>query len=171
MRRSTRMTLAAAVTVAGLLGPMAGADTASADGVGGSDGGGGTFVPFAQSLRRCDFSTTDFNSPTGYARPQGVIRADGSTVSADLQIATAIPNIRYDVRLIQVPRPSSAPCLGGDPGVALVALSTDGAGAGSVTVQDAIEPGATGAWVFITRPDAFSQNPAEFYTSDLIVPI
>jgi hypothetical protein len=170
MRRTTRTTLAAAVT-AGLLGAMTGAGTAAADGFKGSDGGGGTFVPFAPTLRRCDFSKTHFNGEAAYARPQGVIRADGSTVSADIQIATAIPNIRYDVRLIQVPRPSSAPCLGGDPGVALVALSTDGSGAGSVTVQDAIEPGATGAWLFITRPDAFSQNPAEFYTSDLIVHI
>lgn len=173
MRRTTRlMTLAAALAVAAPLGltVTTGTGIAAADGVGGAyAGGGGAFVPFAQSLRRCDFSETDYNSPTGYGRPTGVIRSNGSSVSADVQIATAIPNTHYDVRLIQVPRPSSAPCLGGDPGVALAALSTDVVGGASVTLHDAIEPGATGAWVIITRPDPFSQKPAEFYTSDLIV--
>lgn len=167
------MALAAALPVAGLLAPMpVVAGTAVADGTKGVAGaGGGTFVPFAQTLRRCDFSETDYNGPTGYARPTAVIRSDGSTVTADVQINTAIPNIRYDVRLIQAPRPSSAPCNGGDPGVAATALQIDPVGNGTVTLQDAIEPGATGAWLFISRPDPFSQNPAEFYTTDLIVDI
>ncbi|MCT7661823.1 hypothetical protein [Mycobacterium deserti] len=165
------MTLLAAVAVATPLGPVLGAaGTAGADGVK-DNSGGGTFAPFAQMLRRCDFSETDFNGPTGYARATAVIRSDGSTVSADIQIATAIPNIRYDVRLIQVPRPSSASCIGGDPGVAVGALNIDGAGAAATSLSAPIAPGATGAWVFISRPDRFSQNPAEFYTTDLIVKI
>ena len=156
--------MAAALTVAAPVGPTQAAGLATAENA-------GTFLPFTQALRRCDFSETDYNGPTGYARPQAVLRSDGSTVSADVSIVTAIPNVRYDVRLIHAPKPSSAGCLGGDPGVALVPLQVDGIGNGRVTIQDNIEPGATGAWLMITRPDAFSQNPAEFYTTDLIAPI
>ncbi|MGV0794925.1 hypothetical protein [Mycolicibacterium sp. XJ1819] len=158
--------LAAAVGLAAPLAPVIGdgAGTAGAS-------NGGTTIAFSQMLRRCDFSETDFNGPTGFARTLGTVRTDGSTVTADLQIATAIPNTHYDVRLIQVPRPSSATCHAGDPGVTAGALNTDGVGAASTTVQGAVEPSATGVWVFISRPDAFSQNPAEFYTSDFIVPV
>lgn len=128
-------------------------------------------MAFSQISRRCDFSETDYNGPTGVARPLGTLRSDGSTVSADVQIATALPNFPYVVRLIQLPRPSSAPCWGGDPGVAVANLNTDAGGAGAVTISDGIEPGATKAWIWITRPDAFSQNPAEFYTTDFAAPI
>jgi hypothetical protein len=86
-------------------------------------------------------------------------------------VAGALPDFPYQVRLIQVPRPSSAPCWGADPGVAQGTLFTNGLGAGSITLTDTIEPGATGAWVWITRPDAFSQDPAEFYTTDFIAPL
>lgn len=168
MRQTTRiLTLAAAMVVAA---PPAGA---LADGAGttGASSGGGTVLPFSQLLRRCDFSETNYNSPTGYAGPLGSLRSDGSTLTADVQIATAVPNTHYDVRLIQAPRSSAAHCWGADPGVAQGSLNTDGAGAAAVTLQDMIEPGATGAWVFISRPNRFSQTPAEFYTTDLIAPI
>lgn len=166
MRQTTRLlTLAAAVAVSAPLAAVgAGPESAWA-------ANDGTTLAFSQMLRRCDFSETDFNGPTGFGRPIGVVRSDGSTVTADVQIATAIPNMRYDVRLIQVPRPSWATCNGNDPGVALGALHTDAVGGGSTTLHDEIEPGATGAWVFISRPDAFSQNPAEFYTTDFIAPL
>lgn len=159
------VTMAAAVVVAAPLAPALtnGAGTASA-----SDS---KFMPFSQILRRCDFSETDYNGPTGQARPTANVRTDGSQVSADVQLVLAIPNIPYEVRLIQVPRPSSAPCWGGDPGVAQATLHTDGVGAAAVTLSDAIEPGATGVWLFVSRPDPFSQNPAEFYTTDLIAKI
>ncbi|ULE32332.1 hypothetical protein [Mycobacterium sp. IDR2000157661] len=167
MRATTRfLALAAALAVAAPVAPSMAAGEASAD-----MDDGGTFVPFAQVLRRCDFSESDWNGPTGYARPQAVIRSDGSTVSADVQIATAIPNIRYDVRLIQAPKPSSSPCWGGDPGVVLTHMQIDNIGNGRVTLQDSIEPGATGAWLFISRPSAFSQTPEEFYTTDFVAPI
>ncbi|BBY83503.1 hypothetical protein MPUL_46610 [Mycolicibacterium pulveris] len=156
------MIVAAAAVVAAPLAP------ALTNGVGAAGASDNTFMPFSQILRRCDFSETDYNSPTGQGRPTANIRSDGSSVSADVQLVLAIPNIPYEVRLIQVPRPSSAPCWGADPGVAQATLHTDGAGAGAVTLSDAIEPGATGVWVFVTRPDPFSQNPAEFYTTDLI---
>ncbi len=170
MRQTTRiLTLATAMVLAA---PPAGA---LADGVGGgggvSGGGGGTVLPFSQMLRRCDFSETEYNGPTGMGRPLGTLRSAGSTVTVDVQIATAVPNTHYDIRMIQVPRSSAAPCWGADPGVAQGSLNTDGVGAAAVTLQDTIEPGATGAFVFISRPDRFSQVPAEFYTTDLIAPI
>lgn len=161
MRRSIRlMTLAAAVAAAAPLGATSGTGIAAAD--------DGTFNPMNQVLRRCDFSETDFNGPTGYAQTKSIIRSNGSDVSADVTMDTAIPNSRYDVRLIQFPRPASAPCWGGDPGVAMAPIFINGAGHGVVSLHDSIEPGATGVWVFISRPDAFSQNPAEFYTSDVV---
>jgi hypothetical protein len=168
MRQTTRIVT---LTVALLL--TAPPIPALADGTAGAgaSGGGGTFLPFTQMSRRCDFSKTHFNGPTGTARPTATVRRDGNTVSADVQMVLAIPATHYDVRLIQVPRPSSNPCWGSDPGVAQGSLNTDGGGAGSVTLTDSVEPGATGAWVWITRPDLFSQNPAEFYTTDFIVPV
>jgi hypothetical protein len=168
MRQTTRIAvLVTALMVAAP--PM----TAQADGVkdAGASGGGGTMLPFAQVSRRCDFSETDYNGPTGTARPTATLRSDGQSVTADIQYVLAIPNTHYDVRLIQVPRPSSAPCWGNDPGVAQGSLNTDGAGAAAITLTDTIEPGATGAWVWITRPHPFSQDPAEFYTTDFVAPI
>lgn len=169
MRRTTRiLTLTAAMVLAA---PPA---AALADGTGDAGvaaGAGGTVLPFSQILRRCDFSETDYNGPSGMGRPLGTLRSDGSTLTADVQLATAVPNMNYDVRMIQVPRTPAQHCWGADPGVAQASLHTDGAGAGSTSLQDSIEPWATGAWVFISRPDRFSQNPTEFYTTDLIAPI
>ncbi|MGV0717562.1 hypothetical protein ABQE93_19370, partial [Mycolicibacterium sp. XJ662] len=163
MRKLTRVvTMATAAVVAA---PLTPALTTGAGTAGASDS---TFMPFSQVLRRCDFSETNYNGPTGQGRPTANVRSDGSGVTADVQLVVAIPNTAYQVRLIQTPRPSSAPCWGNDPGVAQATLHTDGVGAGAVTLSDAIEPGATGVWVFVTRPDAFSQTPAEFYTTDLI---
>jgi hypothetical protein len=163
MRQLTRfVTTAAAVLVATPAAFAVGAGTAGAD----------TYLPFTQTLRRCDFSANTFTGPTGFARPTAVVRNTGSNaVVADVNIATAVPFTHYDVRLIQMPRPSSQPCGAGAPGVGIGALFTDGAGAASTTVRGNIEPGATGVWMFISRPDAFRQTPAEFYTSDLVVAI
>jgi hypothetical protein len=169
MRQTTRVLTLAATLALAAPPAVAVADGTSDAGV--AAGAGGTVLPFSQILRRCDFSETDYNGPTGYGRPLGTLRSDGSTLTADVQIASAVPNMHYDIRMIQVPRTPAQHCWGADPGVAQGSLNTDGAGAASVTLQDSIEPWATGAWVFITRPDAFSQNPAEFYTTDLIAPI
>ncbi|MGV0850339.1 hypothetical protein [Mycolicibacterium phlei] len=153
------MTLTAALVVAA---PLAPAGTAAAQ---------STFMVFTQLMRRCDFSETDFNGPTGVGQPQAVLHTNGRDLVADVTIDQAKPNTHYDVRLIQAPRPASAPCWGGDPGVAVAPLVTDGIGHGQVLVHDVKEPGATGAWLFITRPDPFSQTPAEFYTTDFIAKI
>jgi hypothetical protein len=140
--------------------------------VGTGAAGADTLMSFAQMYRRCDFSTNTFTGPSGYARPFAVVRRTGSTdVVADVTIATAVPFTHYDVRLIQMPRPSSKPCGRGDPGVDVSALVTDAAGAASTTVRGNVAPGATGVWLFISRPDAFRQTPAEFYTTDFIADV
>jgi hypothetical protein len=158
----------AAMVVAMSAASTVGVETAAA---GPPGTGGATILPFAQTLRRCDFSANMHTGPTGVARPTALVHSTGSEVIADVAIATAVPDTPYDVRLIQVPRPSSASCNAGDPGVTGGVLFTDGAGAASVTVGGPIVSGATGAWVFISRPGEFSQTPAEFYTTDFVVPL
>jgi hypothetical protein len=140
-------------------------------GIGTAGAEGATFLSFAQMFRRCDFSDKMYTGPTGYARPTAVVHTTGSEVIADVQIATAIPNTPYDVRVIQMPRSSASGCNAGDPGVIAGVLLTDPAGAGSVTVRGPVASGATGAWMYITRPGEFSQTPAEFYTSDFVMPL
>jgi hypothetical protein len=81
------------------------------------------------------------------------------------------PGTHFDVGLIQEPLPSSATCGPGDPGTAFTGMDTDAAGGGTVTIQDTIRQGTTGVWVIIERPDAHSQNPAEVYTSEHVVPV
>ena len=128
-------------------------------------------MAFSQMLRRCDFTETDYNGPTGVGRPLGTIRSNGSTVTADVQLATAIAG-----HALRHQADPDAPAVVGD---LLWRRSRRGAGfveygrvgAAATTLQDAIEPGATGAWVFISRPSAFSQDPAEFYTTDFVAPI
>jgi hypothetical protein len=172
MRPTKRLiTLAATAALAAPTMLTAGAGVAGGDGPVGANAGGGTFVAFSQIARRCDFSELNFKGPTGNARVTADVRTDGSSVTADVQMLVGIPNMHYDVRLIQLPRPSSVPCPGGAPGVVYGALNTDGAGAARVTLSDNVEPGSTGVWVWVTRPDAFSQDPAEFYTSDFVVPV
>lgn len=128
-------------------------------------------VPFTPVLRRCDFSAMQFVSAAGDARPTAHIRNASGQVTADVQLVLAKPNSFYEVKLIQVPRPSSAPCEAGSEGTAVGAIHTDGVGAGTITLTSPLRAGATGAWISIERPQQFSQVPDEFYTSDLITDI
>jgi hypothetical protein len=155
---ATVVAMSAALTV--------GVETASA---GPPGTGGATILPFAQTLRRCDFSSGMHAGPSGMGHPTALVHSTGTDVIADLQIVGAQPDTPYDVRLIQMPRPSSASCNAGDPGVAGAVLQTDDGGAGGVTVAGPILSGATGVWMFISRPGELSQTPAEFYTSDFVV--
>jgi hypothetical protein len=86
-------------------------------------------------------------------------------------VNTFMPNTHYDVGLIEVPRPTSAPCGPGDPGTAFAGLGMDASGRGTVTVQDRIRQGTTGVWVIIERPNSNQQDPAEFYTSEFVAPV
>ncbi len=101
-----------------------------------------------------------------------LIHTAGSRAIAEVHLVDAPdPGTHFDVGLIQEPRPSSGTCGPGDPGTAFTGMDTDAAGSGTVTVQDTIRPGTTGVWVIIERPDANSQNPAEFYASEFVAPV
>jgi hypothetical protein len=133
---------------------------------------GATFLPFTTTLRRCDFSARKHYDAAGSARATATVRTTGSgQVSADVQMAMAKPNAFYEVRLIQVPRESSAGCGPGAPGTAVATLHTDGIGAGAVTLSSPVMSGATGSWLSVERGQPNSQLPAEFYTTDFIVGI
>jgi len=133
---------------------------------------GGTAVPLRAILRTCDFSPIIGAGSQNFGSASSVIRAGGNTVTAEVHLSEpGSPGTHYDVRLIQAPRASSSPCSSAGPGVAVGSLDSDGAGQATTTVQESIQPGATGAWVFIQRPSQFSQSPVEFYTSDFIAPV
>ena len=151
-----------------------GVGTASADGpTGGATpaGSGATFVAFAQIFRLCDFSSKTHIGPTGNAGPSAMVRNTGSEVIADVQVVRAIPGTVYVVGLVQMPHSSAVGCNPGDPGVISGVLTADAMGNGSVTLRGPTAPGATGAWMYLSRPGYLSQTPDEFYTSDFIVPI
>jgi hypothetical protein len=128
-------------------------------------------MPLQGVLRACDATRFD----NVFARQYGVAFAElttpgSNTVAANVTLATAEPNTRYDARIIQVPRPSNN-CAPGDPGVIAGSFVTDATGAGGVNLVGPIKGGATGAWVVLDRPAANTMTPAEFYTSDFIAPI
>jgi hypothetical protein len=133
--------------------------------------GGATFLPFAQTLRRCDYSADMHTPPTGNAGPTALVRSTGAEVVADVQVVRAIPGTVYVVGLVQMPHSSAVGCNPGDPGVISGVLTADDLGNGSVTLRGATAPGATGAWMYVSRPGYLSQTPDEFYTSDFVVPI
>ena len=150
-----------------------GIGTAAADGpTGGAVGGGGaTIVSFAQTFRRCDFSANTHIGPTGNAGPTALVRKAGAGVVADVQVVRAIPGTVYVVGLVQMPHSSAVGCNPGDPGVISGVLTANDVGTGNVTLSGPIAPGATGAWMYVSRPGYLSQTPDEFYTSDFVVPI
>ena len=134
-----------------------------------------TRVGLDGDLRRCDFSLVT-TAPTvprpGLGAGLALIHTAGSRAFAEVHLVDAPdPGTHFDVGLIQEPRPSSGTCGPGDPGTAFTGMDTDAAGIGTVTVQDTIRPGTTGVWVIIERPNANSQNPAEFYTSEFVAPV
>lgn len=173
MRRQRVRRVLAAMVVAMPAVLTIGTGTAAADGPTGAGGtaGGGTFVAFTQIFRRCDFSTKTHIGPTGYAGSSAVVRTTGSEVIADVQVIRAIPGTVYVVGLVEMPHSSAVGCNPGDPGVISGVLTADDLGNGSVTLRGPIASGATGAWMYVSRPGYLSQTPDEFYTSDFIVPI
>lgn len=138
-------------------------------------GTGGTQVPLKGALRYCDSSQvkyppggTEATLGSGTAR----IYRSGSKAVADVYLfVSASPNTHFAVGLIQTPRPTSAGCGPGAPGTAFTDLVTDPTGVATTRVQDTIRPGTTGVWVLIERPSPHSQDPAEYYTSDFVVPV
>jgi hypothetical protein len=134
-----------------------------------------TRVPLDGDLRRCDFSlvTTAAMVPRpGLGSGSVLIHTAGSRAVAEVHLVDPPePGTHFDVGLIQEPRPASGTCGPGDPGTTFTGMETDAAGSATVTIQDTIRPRTTGVWVIIERPNANSQNPAEFYTSEFVVPV
>ncbi|SON59920.1 hypothetical protein MSIMFI_01407 [Mycobacterium simulans] len=172
MRTLTGLAIsAAAIILATSSAPTFGANTAAA--APGSNAV--TRVALQATQRHCDFSRTNFAPKVPFvtqAVGSVVIRTAGSSVVAEVNLVnTAEPGMHYDVGLIQAPRPSSATCGPGAPGTTYTGLDLDGAGRGTVTIQDGIRQGTTGVWVIIQRPNEHSQDPAEVYTSEFVVPV
>jgi hypothetical protein len=131
---------------------------------------GPAVMPLLSKFRACDFTLENWVDAVGYARGIAHVSTAGSTITATVDMATAEPNTHYDVRVIQTPR-ASIGCAPGAPGVITGSLQTDAGGTGSTSLQGPIESNATGAWVMVQRPSAFSQTPAEFYSSTFVASI
>ena len=144
-------------------------------GIVGATAEAGTTVALDGDLGRCDFSmmsTVPMEQSPDLGTGSALIHTAGSRAIAEVHLVDAPdPGTHFDVGLIQEPRPASATCGPGDPGTAFTGMDTDAAGSGTVTIQDNIRQGTTGVWVIIERPNAHSQNPAEFYTSEFVVPV
>lgn len=156
----------AAVAVAVAVAATVGAGGAAAD-----DSAGGFFSPLVGQFRNCSHDPTRFVSSRGSGGGNVVTHSDAGRVTADVHLQTAVPNTRYSVRLIQVPRAAERTCTAVDPGVAVAQLFTDGNGTGAVTVSGARESWATGAWVSVDGPPPPGRVIGEFYTSDLVAPL
>lgn len=153
-RRSAKVLLAAMVVVPAGAGVATAAPAAAA------------VMPMTSIVRACDFSVSEYTWRTGYARAVAYLHpAAADSVAMDVQLQTALPNTDYYVKVFQMPR-GSADC-----GVAPVRVRTDGAGAAYVTVTTPIDSGTTGVWASVERPSAFSQQPAEVYTTDFIAKV
>jgi hypothetical protein len=135
----------------------------------------GTRVALDSDIRRCDFSLVAAAPKVpqpALGTGSALIHTSGSRAIAEVHLSDApAPGTHFDVGLIQEPRSSAGTCGPGDPGTAFTGMDTDGAGNGTVTIQDTIRPGTTGVWVVIQRANPNSQNPAEFYTSEFLAPV
>jgi hypothetical protein len=129
---------------------------------------GPTLVPLVSKFRNCSFEQTRWVSATGFGSGDALIGTSPDRVTADVRLATAEPNTRYTVRLIQVPRAADRTCTAGDQGVAVGELFTDGNGTGTTTVQGPLVQGATGAWVSVDGPPKSGRVIGEFYTSEVL---
>ena len=127
---------------------------------------GSSVMPMTSIVRACDYSVAEHTWRTGYARAVAFVHpATADSVALDVQLQTALPDTDYYVKVFQMPR-GSADCA-----VAPVRVRTDGAGAAYVTITTPIDADTTGVWASVERPSAFSQQPAEVYTSDFIAKV
>jgi hypothetical protein len=127
-------------------------------------------MPLSSQWRACDHSKLKWVAAVGYARPVAHLTSNAGTLTATIDMATALPYTHYDFRVIQTPR-ATFDCASGASGVLTGGVQTDGVGAGTATITGAVAPGATGAWVIVERPSDSSQTPAEFYTSEYVAAI
>ena len=168
MGQLTRFFAAVAATVmAATSMAMVGTSVAAAD-----DTSSGTkVVPMSSILRRCDWSSAPYVPSDNKGSAYALISRSGNTVTAEVHMLATTPDIWYGVRFIQVPRPTVG-CGGGDPGVAMGRLYTDGGGNGTVTVSAPVMDGATGAWVSVEGPLGVSiMMSADVRSSDYVASI
>lgn len=118
----------------------------------------------------CDRQPINYMKFRFPAVPTAEITSDGRTATAHIEMLDGARNAQYTVRVIPAPH-ASLGCLPGDPSIATGALSTDGFGNGSSTVQLSVAPGTSGVWVAVDLPQAHSQSPAEFYSSDFVASV
>lgn len=168
------VTSAAAMALTICAGVMSPIGTGTAAGAPPGMTGAATRAPFSPARRACNFhnlGTTNFGA-VGTGSGEALIHTSGNTVVAEVQFANPrFLGVQYQVGLIQAPRPSAPGCGPGTPGTAYVDMIIDGAGRGTVTLQDQIRPGMTGVWLQIQRPSPHSQLPAEAYSTITITPI
>lgn len=130
-----------------------------------------TAMPMSSQWRACDFSKLKWVAAVGDGRPVAHVGTNGSgTMVATVDMATALPNAHYDVRVVQTPRPTQG-CSAGAPGVLTGSVQTDAIGGGTTTIAGPVASGATGAWVIVERPSQYSQTPAEFYSTEFIASV
>lgn len=118
----------------------------------------------------CDRQPINYMKFRFPAVPTAEITSDGRTATAHIEMLDGARNAQYTVRVIPAPH-ASLGCLPGDPSIATGALRTDGFGNGSSTVQLSVAPGTSGVWVAVDLPQAHSQSPAEFYSSDFVASV
>ncbi len=118
----------------------------------------------------CDRQPINYMKFRFPAVPTAEITSDGRTAVAHVEMLDGARNAQYTVRLIPAPH-GTLGCLPGDPSIATGALSTDGFGNGSSTVQLSVAPGTSGVWVAVDLPAPHSQSPAEFYSSDFVASV
>ena len=137
-------------------------------GIGAAPAGATTMVPLSNHIRGCDFQKGLFLDGMGSGSGGGFahVGSDGAQVSAQVTLQSATAGTDYQVRLIQLPRPSVATCNVGDPGVAGAVLHTDAGGTGTVTVAGALSSDATQAWVVVEGPPAPGRIRSDVYSSD-----
>jgi hypothetical protein len=127
---------------------------------------GAAVMPMTSIMRACDYTVAEYTWRTGYARAVAYVHPPSAgSVAIEFQLQTAVPNTDYFVKAFTMPR-GSADC-----NVAPIAVRTDGAGAATVTVHVPVDSSTTGVWTSIERPDPYSQQPAEVYTSDFIAKV
>ena len=93
----------------------------------------------------CDRQPINYMKFRFPAVPTAEITSDGRTATAHIEMLDGARNAQYTVRVIPAPH-ASLGCLPGDPSIATGALSTDGFGNGSSTVQLSVAPGTSGVW-------------------------
>ena len=128
-------------------------------------------MPLSSQWRACDFTKLKWVDAVGDARPVAHVGTDGSgMVVATVDMATALPNTRYDVRVIQTPR-AVARLRARRAGRAHRRLQTDAVGGGTTTFGRPRRERRHRRLGDRRTAVRLLADPAEFYTSEFIASI